>query len=242
MLVEVCANSLESALNAQKAGADRIELCSELGVGGITPSYGLISAVKEQLKIPIHVLIRPRSAHFTYTELEFEVVLRDIAFCKGIGVDGIVSGVLNADCTLDKERTKQLVASSKPLHFTFHRAFDWIPNPKEALKDLESFAVDTILTSGNHLTAENGIEILSELNTIAKQVTILAGAGINPKNVNLFKKIGLKAVHLSGTTFQNEVSTKGKIPMSSQNHLMEHHIAVTNEESIREIVRSVKLN
>jgi copper homeostasis protein len=240
MLVEVCANSLESALNAQEGGADRIELCSELGIGGVTPSYGLISSVKERLKIPIHVLIRPRSGHFTYTDFEFEVLLKDIEFCKDVGVNGIVSGVLNADATLDVERTKQLVAASKPLHFTFHRAFDWIPNPNEALKDLESLAVDTILTSGKHLTAENGIKILEELNTQAKRIIIMAGSGITPKNVNLFKEIGLKAVHLSGTTFRNEVSIHRKISMNSQNHLAEQHIAVTNANRIRQIVQSVK--
>jgi copper homeostasis protein len=240
MLVEVCANSLESALNAQEGGADRIELCSELGIGGVTPSYGLISSVKERLKIPIHVLIRPRSGHFTYTDFEFEVLLKDIEFCKDVGVNGIVSGVLNVDATLDVERTKQLVAASKPLHFTFHRAFDWIPNPNEALKDLESLAVDTILTSGKHLTAENGIKILEELNTQAKRIIIMAGSGITPKNVNLFKEIGLKAVHLSGTTFRNEVSIHRKISMNSQNHLAEQHIAVTNANRIRQIVQSVK--
>ena len=240
MLVEVCANSLESALNAQEGGADRIELCSELGIGGVTPSYGLISSVKERLKIPIHVLIRPRSGHFTYTDFEFEVLLKDIEFCKDVGVNGIVSGVLNVDATLDVERTKQLVAASKPLHFTFHRAFDWIPNPNEALKDLESLAVDTILTSGKHLTAENGIKILEELNTQAKRIIIMAGSRITPKNVNLFKEIGLKAVHLSGTTFRNEVSIHRKISMNSQNHLAEQHIAVTNANRIRQIVQSVK--
>jgi copper homeostasis protein len=211
-----------------------------LGIGGVTPSYGLISLVKEKLKIPIHVLIRPRSGHFTYTEFEFEILLKDIEFCKDVGVNGIVSGVLNVDATLDVERTKQLVAASKPLHFTFHRAFDWIPNPNEALKDLESLAVDTILTSGNHLTAENGIKILEELNTQAKRIIIMAGSRITPKNVNLFKEIGLKAVHLSGTTFRNEVSIHRKISMNSQNHLAEQHIAVTNANRIRQIVQSVK--
>ncbi|WP_350290286.1 copper homeostasis protein CutC [uncultured Croceitalea sp.] len=240
MLIEVCANSLESALNAEKAGADRIELCSELGVGGITPSFGLISAVKEKLTIPIHVLIRPRSGHFTYTDTEFEVVLNDIKFCKKIGVDGIVSGVLNADATLDIARTKQLVTLSKSLHFTFHRAFDWLPNPKEALQELEAIGVDTILTSGKHLTAENGINLLSELNTVAKKSIIMAGAGVNQGNVNKFSEIGLRAVHLSGTTFGNEVSMNRKIPMNSQKHLEEHQIAVTNVDIIRQIVQSVK--
>ena len=124
MLVEVCANSLESAINAQEAGADRIELCVELGVGGITPSFGLISEVKKHLDIPIHVLIRPRSGHFTYSDFDFEVMKRDIAFCKEVEVDGIVSGILLPDFTLNMGRTETLVPLPRSLKYTFHRAFD----------------------------------------------------------------------------------------------------------------------
>jgi copper homeostasis protein len=240
MLVEVCANSLESALNAERAGADRIELCSELGVGGITPSYGLITAVKEQLTIPIHVLVRPRSGHFTYSDTEFEVLLKDVKFCAEIGVDGIVSGVLNKDATVDIERTQKLIGFAKPLHFTFHRAFDWVPNPKEALAVLENLGVDTILTSGTHLTAESGIDVINNLNSISNQITIMAGAGVSLANANKFNTIGLKAIHLSGTSFENEVDVYEKISMNSQNHLAEHQVAVTNEDRIRQIVQSVK--
>lgn len=240
MLVEVCANSLESALNAENAGADRVELCVELGLGGITPSYGLITLVKKRLRIPVHVLVRPRSGHFTYSDTEFEVMLNDINFCKEIGVDGIVSGVLNADATLDAERTKQIIELSRPLHFTFHRAFDWIVDSKEALKQLESLGVDSILTSGKHISAEAGITTLKELNAKANSATIMAGAGINANNVHLFKEIGLKAVHLSGTTFKNELSINQKISMNSIKHLQEHQVAVTNQDKIRQTVQSVK--
>ena len=139
MLVEVCANSLESARNAERAGADRIELCSELGVGGITPSVGLIQLVKKELTIPVHVLIRPRGGHFTYSDAEFEVMQADILACKALGVQGIVSGVLTEDFAVDVERMKVLVELAKPLHFTFHRAFDWVAEPLEAIKQLEEF-------------------------------------------------------------------------------------------------------
>ena len=240
MLVEVCANSLESALNAEKAGADRIELCSELGIGGVTPSYGLITAVKKKLSISVHVLVRPRSGHFTYSDSEYEVLLNDIELCKELGVDGIVSGVLNTDGTLDGERTKHLVEVAGPLHFTFHRAFDWIPNPLEALLELESFGVDTVLTSGKRISAEKGIDLLADLNSIAKKITIMAGSGINKTNIDVFKAIGLKAIHLSGTTFHNTVSVANKISMNSENHLVEHQVAVTNMELIRQIVQRVK--
>jgi len=129
MIVEVCANSLESALNAQKAGADRIELCAELAVGGLTPSFGLLQLVREHISIPVNILIRPRSGDFTYSHLEFEIMKKDIALCRELGFDGIVSGVLSKDFNLDYERTKELIEVSGPLQFTFHRAFDWVRDP-----------------------------------------------------------------------------------------------------------------
>lgn len=240
MLIEVCANSLESALNAQEAGADRVELCSELGVGGITPSHGLIQLVKEQLNIPIHVLIRPRSGHFTYSEQEFEVMKKDIAFCVEMRVDGIVSGMLHSDFSLDLERTKQLIVLSKPLKFTFHRAFDWVSNPREAIIHLEELGVDYILTSGGEASAERGLDLLSKLNAISKQCTIMAGGGIKIDNATKFKNAKLKAIHLSGTSFGNMINVNKKISMNSEAHLKEDQVAVTNMETIRQIVRSVK--
>ena len=239
MLVEVCVNSLQSALNAQGVGADRIELCSELGVGGVTPSYGLMKLARQHLQIPIHVLIRPRGAHFTYSKPEFEVMLEDIKQCKTLGVDGIVSGALNPDATIDFEKTQQLVEASKPLHFTFHRAFDWVPDPEQSLKQLEDLGINTILTSGKHLTAENGLQNLKEWQSKTK-ITIMPGAGVNPQNVHLFKNEGFRAVHLSGTQFENEVSMNRKVPMHSKKHLEEHHVAVTNTEIIRQTVQAVK--
>ncbi len=240
MLIEVCANSLESALNAQHAGADRIELCSELGVGGITPSYGLIKMVKEQLNIPVHVLIRPRSGHFTYSKLEFEVMKNDIALCSEVGVDGIVSGMLQSDFTLDFERTKQLVEISKPMKFTFHRAFDWIPNPKKAQSQLQELGVDYILTSGQQTTAENGLDLLLELNSTSKTCIIMPGGGVGTKNIEKFKNADFKAIHLSGASFKNQISVAHKISMNSEKHLREDQVAVTNAETIRQIVQSVK--
>ena len=119
MLVEVCANSLESAMNAEKAGANRIELCSELAVGGITPSYGLLKSVKAQVSIPVNILIRPRSGDFTYSVSEFEIMKKNIELCVKMGFHGVVSGVLQKDFNLDSARTKDLVEASGDLQFTF---------------------------------------------------------------------------------------------------------------------------
>ncbi len=138
MMVEVCANSLQSALNAQQAGADRLEICSELGVGGVTASYGLLKKIKEKISIPVHVLIRPRSGDFSYSDTDFEVMLSDIDTCLKLGFEGIVCGVLDPDFKVDIERTKILREAAGGIQFTFHRAFDWVDDPLQALAELES--------------------------------------------------------------------------------------------------------
>src|SRR5690606_37827912 len=158
MLLEICANSLESALNAQRAGADRIEICAELGVGGSSTFPGILISLKEQLDIPIHVLLRPRSGHIVYSELEFEVIKADVRACSAMGLDGIVTGLLNPDFSVDLERTRTLIDLAGPMHFTFHRAFDWVRDPLLALGQLEDLGVATVLTSGGRARAEEGLE------------------------------------------------------------------------------------
>lgn len=239
MLVEVCANSLESAINAQEAGADRIELCSELGVGGITPSMGLIQLVRERLTIPVHVLIRPRSGHFTYSDTEFEVMKADIVACMKLGVDGVVSGVLMKNFSVDVERTRQLVELARPMHFTFHRAFDWIQDPVSALVQLEQMGVDTILTSGGHASAEKGLEQLEDWQK-RTSMTIMAGGGVSPSNAIGFKKIELRAIHCSGTSFGNQLDVSGKISMNSSKHLVEDSVAATSADTVQKIAQAVK--
>ena len=165
---------------------------------------------------------------------------RDVAKYCEMGVDGIVSGVLMSDFTLDVERTRELIELSKPSKFTFHRAFDWVPNPVETLVQLEKLGVDYVLTSGKEDSAEKGLTLLNELNTISRRTTIMAGGGVNAQNVEKFKIAGFKAVHLSGTSFGDEISVTDKIPMNSTRHLRENTVAVTNMETIRQIVRSVK--
>ena len=239
MLVEACANSLQSALNAEEAGADRVELCVELGVGGVTPSQGLIQLVTEKLSIPVHVLIRPRSGHFTYSSTEFEVMQQDILSCKALGVQGIVSGVLLSDGSLDKLRTQTLVDLAKPLHFTFHRAFDWVPDPLKTLEHLEEMGVATVLTSGQHPSALEGVENLTKWQQHTS-LEIMAGGGIHAENASQFKQAGLTALHLSGTTFEHAIALDDKIPMNAEKHLQEKHVAVTNTTTIRQIIQTVK--
>lgn len=240
MLVEVCANSLESAINAEKAGADRIELCTELGVGGVTPSYGLLQEARKNISIPVHVLIRPRSGDFTYGDTEFEIMKKDISLCTELGFDGIVSGVLQKDFMPDMERTRELIHLAAPLKFTFHRAFDWVTDPLETLGQLESLGVDYILTSGQQKSAFEGISLLSELNKKALKCVILPGGGIRGNNVLQFKDRGFKAIHLSGAECIRTLDQKPKTPMNSPSFLGEDTIAITQTETIRDIIRLVK--
>ena len=240
MLVEVCANSLQSALNAEKCGADRIELCSELAVGGITPSYGLLKAIKGQINIPVHVLIRPRSGDFSYTDGEFDIMLMNIALCIEMGFDGIVSGVLNTDLTLDVERTKKLVDASGDLKFTFHRAFDWVLNPTETLKQLEDLGVDYILSSGQKKSALEGIGLLSELNRQASSCTIMPGSGVTADNVHQFKIGGFHAVHLSGTVYEKRLNATPHISMNTPSFLRDEGVFVSNVNVLRKVVKEVK--
>lgn len=200
MILEICANSYQSAVNAEIAGAHRIELCSEISVGGITPSFGLLKKVLQSLTIPVHVLIRPRSGNFTYSSKEFDIMKENIRLCKDLGCDGIVSGVLHKDNTIDIKRTSELIELSKPMSFTFHRAFDVVSKPKEALLQLQNLEVDRLLTSGQKEKAEDGIDLLIELQKLAKnKLTILPGSGINSENCIHFKNSGFSEIHSSAS-------------------------------------------
>jgi len=200
MLLEICASSHQSALHAQRAGVHRIELCTELGVGGLTPSYGLLRRVMAEISIPVHVLIRPRSGDFTYADEELAAMEEDIKISKELSAAGIVTGALNSDLTIDTEKTKELLDLARPLNFTFHRAFDWVIDPFAALESLVEIGVDRVLSSGQQVNAYLGIELLESLQQQAKnQLEILPGGGINLKNINRFKELGFPAVHTSAS-------------------------------------------
>ena len=215
MLLEICANSYQSAKNVQEAGAHRIELCQELSVGGITPSYGLLKQVLEKITIPVCVLIRPRGGNFVYSDEEFEIMKNDIQLCKELGCKGIVSGVLNPDKTIDVKRTQELVELSKPLEFAFHRAFDEVINPKVALGQLIDLGVERVLTSGQEKSAEQGLELLQELSKISNnRITILAGGGINAQNALKFKEVGLKEIHASASSQLEDNNSLFSMPLT----------------------------
>lgn len=205
MLLEIVATSVKSAINAEKGGADRIELCSELGVGGITPSYGLIQQVLERTSIPVFVLIRPRGGNFVYSDDEFEIIKKDIQLCKDLGCAGIVSGILKDDNSLDLIRTKELIELSKPMSFTFHRGFDLTPNPFDELEKLIEIGAERILSSGQNDSAEKGLNLLVELkNKAQNRITILPGGGTNSENAHLFKERGFTEIHASASSVYHE--------------------------------------
>ncbi len=240
MIVEVCANSLQSALNAQSAGADRIELCCELAVGGITPSYGLLKKVREQLKIPVYALIRPRSGDFTYSDPEFQTMREDISLCVKMGFDGIVAGVLKNNFEVDWERTKILVEDAGPLYFTFHRAFDWVKDPLDTFSQLQEMGVQNVLTSGQATSAILGMPLLKELMHLSKYCNIMPGGGIRESNAVIFKEMGFNTIHLSGTRFVPNTKGLRPISMNSPDYLSETEVPISDVDLLRKVIKSVK--
>lgn len=240
MKVEVCASSYQSVLNATKAGADNIELCSELAVGGLTPSYGMLHMISQQSTSPINVLIRPRSGNFTYSEAEFEIMKQNVLLCKEFGFNGIVSGVLTLKHQIDIKRTKELIDLARPLSFTFHRAFDWVKDPFASVGQLIGLKIDRILSSGQKNTAFEGIELLSELQRLAaNKLVIMPGGGINMSNILHFKKAGFKEIHFSASKFR-KVLNQVKVPMNSSKFFDETQWAESDTELIKEMLQIVK--
>jgi len=240
MIVEVCTASLDSALTAERAGANRIELCAELGVGGITPSAGLFKQVKAHTSLPVHVLIRPRSGDFTYTDTEFDVILADVAQFKAMGAEGIVCGILNKDHSLDIGRTEKVLEKCEGLSFTFHRAFDWIPDPLHGFQLLQDMGVNTLLSSGKAPSALQGLPLLKEIHNNAVTTMVMPGAGINPDNVRQFSDAGFKALHLSGSVMQNNSAVHDGISLMGSELLSETRIATADYAKLKAVVQSVK--
>ena len=199
-LLEICVDSIESAINAQVAGADRIELCDNLLEGGTTPSYGTILSVKNNLDIAINVIIRPRGGDFLYSDDEFEIMRRDIEICGEAGVNGIVLGLLTAAGQIDTERTARLIEFASPMQVTFHRAFDMCRDPFRGLEDIIASGATCILTSGQKNKVNEGLSLVNELvEKAADRIIIMPGSGIDENNIKLVaQSTGAKEFHLTG--------------------------------------------
>ena len=187
MIIEVCAESYEYAIKAEKAGADRIELCKDLHLDGLTPDYESAKRTIDSLNIPVFILIRPREGDFIYSNEEFELMKSDIVKFKEIGCKGIVSGILNTDNSINIKRTKELVELSRPLEFTFHRAFDIVSDPLNEIENLIEIGVNRVLTSGQKDKARDGLELLEKLKNISNnRIIVIPGCGISNTNFKKF--------------------------------------------------------
>ena len=198
-VLEICVDSLDSAIVAEQGGAQRIELCSSLVEGGLTPSLGLIRAVCACLTIGVHVMIRPRAGDFLYSEDEFNIMKDDIALAAQSGADGIVLGLLTAESEVDIARTRELVELARPMEVTFHRAIDLTRDYVSALRDVIETGANRILTSGAEPSAVQGRHnIRSIVNAAAGAITIMAGAGVRANNVDqIIRETGVRDLHAS---------------------------------------------
>ena len=197
--IEICCTSINAALTAQKYGASRIELCSEIFLGGITPSIGLIESCKKDLKIPIRVLLRPRGGDFNYNDKEIKVIINDLIRLKDLGVEGVVIGLSDENGSIPINKLEKILNTiDGRLKLTFHKAFDYLKKPFQDLKTLVEFGFDTILTSGGKKTAEEGINFINKLRNVANgNISIMPGGGINSENFKGFIIHNYEWIHLS---------------------------------------------
>jgi copper homeostasis protein len=197
ILIEVCVDSVASAVAAERGGAARLELCGSLIEGGITPSAGLIEMTRAALSGALHVMIRPRGGDFCYDADEFEIMRRDIALAKRLGAEGVVFGILDVHGNVDAPRTRQLVDEARPLAVTFHRAFDMCADLFRALDDLCAAGIGRVLTSGGESTCLQGRETIAELVRKAQgRIVVMPGGGIKAENVRSFVDYtGVKEIH-----------------------------------------------
>jgi copper homeostasis protein len=211
--LEIACFNLESAIIAEKNGADRVELCSNMLEGGTTPDFETAQKVRDELNIKMNVMIRPRGGNFVYTEAEFEQMKADIIHFKKINVDGFVFGILNTDNSFDKERNKELVTLASPSPCTFHRAFDVIATVYESLEFLIDCGFKTVLTSGQAENVIKGKEVLKTLVEKAYgRIVVMPGGGLRSKNIEkLDQKVNATYYHSSAITDSNEIANGEEI-------------------------------
>lgn len=243
--LEICVDSVESAVNAQTGGADRIELCGNLAEGGTTPSYGTILSARNNLTIDLNVIIRPRGGDFLYSDSEFDIMRRDIEACGEFDVNGIVIGILQSDGEIDSERTSKLVELAHPMNVTFHRAFDMCADPFRGLQDIISSGASRLLTSGQRNKATEGAELIGRLvKKAGSRLIIMPGSGLNESNIaEVARTTGASEFHLSvrsitdsEMTFRREGITIGGVP-----GIPEFSRRITDPQRIKNIINILKM-
>lgn len=235
-MLEVCVDSVESAIAAKKGGAKRLELCGNLIIGGTTPTISLFQAVRESVDIKIHVLIRPRFGDFCYTDTEFSIICEEVRRFRELGADGVVIGILRPDGSLNIEQMQKLMKETGNMSVTMHRAFDVCRDPIQTLEECVELGIDTILTSGQEKNCLVGATLLRQLQEIAKgRIKILCGAGISSANLEELCRItGLNQFHMSGKIVLDSSMEYRKqgVPMGLPG-ISEFSIWRTDEEEIR---------
>ncbi len=242
-ILEICCYTIESAIKAELAGADRIELCENYSEGGTTPSYANIKYAVDKLYIPVNVIIRPRGGDFLYSDLEFDIIKQNVQIAKQLGANGIVIGFLTADGNIDIKRTKEIINIAKPMEITFHRAFDRCENPFVALEQLIDLGVDRILTSGQKQTALEGVNIISQLVKQAEdKIIIMPGSGINDNNITeLIEKTNAIEFHSSAKTFiQSKMEYSDKTVSMGSNSIDENRIISVNADMIEKMKQALQ--
>jgi len=202
LLLEICVESVDHAIAAERGGADRIELCTDLASGGITPSAELMQSARQQVQVPIHALIRPRAGDFCYSDSEFAEMRSQIGAAKQLGMDGVVLGILDQRANVDIERTRALVEFAKPLSVTFHRAFDATHNLERSLEDVMQTGASRILTSAGKSRALDGLPALARLvRGAGTRIRIMPCGGINSENVaHIVRTTSAQEIHSSAGT------------------------------------------
>lgn len=237
VLLEICIDSVESALAAEAGGADRVELCSALFEGGLTPSAGLLETVRERVRLGVAAMIRPRGGDFCYSDAEFAVMRRDVAVAKKLGADMIVLGLLNPDGTVDRERTRELIALARPLPVTYHRAFDMAREPFEALDVLLELGVERVLTSGQERTAVEGMDLIAELvRRAGDRIIVMPGGGVTERNLQkILRHTGAKEIHgsASGSRDSRMTFRNTRVAMGGQVGPPEYSMKLASLERVK---------
>jgi copper homeostasis protein len=244
ILLEICCGSIDDAIQAEKGGADRVELCSALFLGGLTPSIGTIREAKKRLKIPVIVMVRPRGGGFCYTEAEMATMERDVEAATDSGADGIVFGILQSDGRIDVTRTKRIRQLIGKRQAVFHRAFDVTPDPYKTMEQLADLGITRILTSGQKDSVPEGAELIAELiDRAGKRIEILPGGGIRPFNVReVVDKTGCRQVHLTawGTAKDPSTHARPEVTFGGALHPPEDLYEMTDAKLVREIATKLR--
>ncbi len=239
--IEICTDSIESVLEAEKGGANRVELCEAIHVGGTTPSFGLMRLAKEKSNIDVFALIRPRAGNFVYTEDEMAIMIEDIKAAVSLKIDGLVIGCLKPDGTVDYDNCCRLIEAAKGLPVTFHRAFDVCKKPFEAMEVIHSMGIKRILTSGQQNKAVNGVDLLYNLQKKAPEnLKIMAGSGIDESNIQLIaEKTGVTCFHASLRVEKADSNTfyNNKVYFNSTKEIPEQGRKITSADRVINLIK-----